>query len=300
VGDIQFLNNADAPNDTRLYEYWYEHALLDGRVRLKLGKMDANADFDLGLHREEFIHSSPGFSPTIPLPTWPDPALGIVLLLEPTDWCYLNAGVFDALGSGTQSGFETAFHSPSDSFSIVEIGLRPKLRLFGQDDLPGQYSVGGWYHSGGWTMIEDDMNGELPPETETGNAGVYVAFDQLIFREEETAEGDSEQGLGAFFQFGWAPSDRNEITQHYGAGFQYYGPIRSRGDDILGLGVHHVSLSGRVQSLEQRYSETAIELFYKVQLSEWASIKPDLQYIVNPGGDGRDAIVAGVRLEFAF
>ena len=61
-----------------------------------------------------------------------------------------------------------------------------------------------------------------------------------------------------------------------------------------------MSLSGKVQSLEKRYSETAIEAFYKYQLTEFMSIKPDLQYIVNPGGDGRDAIVAGVRLGMSF
>ena len=52
--------------------------------------------------------------------------------------------------------------------------------------------------------------------------------------------------------------------------------------------------------MENRYSETAIEAFYKYQLTEFMSVKPDLQYIVNPGGAGRDAIVAGVRLEISF
>ena len=46
--------------------------------------------------------------------------------------------------------------------------------------------------------------------------------------------------------------------------------------------------------------ETAIELFYKAQLSPWMMLQPDLQFIANPGGDGRDAFVFGLRMELLF
>ncbi|MGB0714686.1 MAG: carbohydrate porin [Phycisphaerae bacterium] len=307
VGDLQVINNADAPNDTRLYEYWYEQGFLDQRVRIKFGKIDANNDFAGGLYRDEFVHSSPGFSPTMPLPTWPDPALGIILFLEPTDWFYLNIGLFDGMGSGTRSGFETAFHVPDDSFTIAELGFRPTLSLFGQDNLPGQYAFGGWYHSGKWDVLPNDPDSETPPLPARGNHGVYVAFDQLLFREPpdndgdvEVEESETEQGLGVFFQFGWSPEDRNEISQHYGGGFQYYGPIPGRDDDVFGVGVQHINLSDRIQSLERRYAETAIEVFYKIAVNDRLSVKPDLHYVVDPGGAGRDALVAGVRLEWSF
>ena len=298
VGDLQALNNADAPNRTRLYEFWYEQAFFDGALRVKLGKMDVNGDFAAPDYGGEFIHSSSGFSPTIPMPTWPDPALGVALFLEPVDWFYLRAGVYDALASGTRGGFDTAFHSPDESFTIWELGLRPKFSLFGQE-LPGTYRVGGFYHSGQWDVYRNDLGGRLPDRTHRGNSGLYLVFDQLLYKECPEDDED-EQGLGAFFQFAWVPSGYNEITQHYGGGLQYVGLIPERDDDICGIALHHVSLSGRVQSLERRYSETAIEAFYKYQLTEFMSIKPDLQYIVNPGGDGRDAIVAGVRLEMSF
>lgn len=299
VGDLQALNNADAPNDTRLYEFWYEQALCEGALRIKLGKMDSNADFAAPDHGGEFVHSSAGFSPTLPIPTWPDPALGIVVSVEPVEWFYFRAGVYDALGIGTRSGYDTAFHSPDESFTIGELGLQPKLSLFGQDGLPGTYRVGGFYHSGEWDVYFNDLGDRLEPRTHRGNSGLYIVFDQLLYEEHPEDEGN-EQGLGAFFQFSWVPSDYNEITRHYGGGFQYVGLVPERDDDVCGLGVHHVSLSGKVQSLEKRYSETAIEAFYKYRLTEFMSIKPDLQYIVNPGGDGRDAVVAGVRLEMSF
>jgi carbohydrate-selective porin OprB len=42
-------------------------------------------------------------------------------------------------------------------------------------------------------------------------------------------------------------------------------------------------------------------LFYRVQVTPWFAIKPDLQYIANPGGKGLgDAIALTVRLEVHF
>lgn len=297
IGDLQVANNADAPDALRLYEFWYEHTLFDERVRLKFGKMDVNSDFAAGVYRDEFIHSSPGFSPTIPMVSYPDTTLGVVLFVEPSDWLYLGAGVYDALGTSNRTGFDTAFDPPGDSFTIVELGFRPMLNLFGQEDLPGQYSVGGFYHGGEWPIFFNDLDGRLPARSETGNSGIYVTFDQLILRESHDTE--DEQGLGLFFQFGWSPSDRNEIHKHYGGGFQYYGPLPTRDEDVFGLGLQHITVSNELQSLEDRFSETAVELFYRVQMTDWLSIKPDLQYIAKPGGDGRDAWVAGVRVEFS-
>ena len=298
VGDLQALNNADAPDRTQVSEYWYEQTLFDDKLRFKIGKIDANADFayvDYGL---EFIHSSPGFHPTIPLPTYPDPTLGAALFVEPADWFYVGGGVFDAEGTGNRWDFEGAFHGRDDSFTIVELGFRPAFSLLGQE-LTGTYRVGGWYHSGTWDVFFDDLDGRLSPRTQRGTAGLYLGFDQLLFREHPDVEGD-EQGLGAFFQFGWAPSRYNELSQYYGAGLQYVGLVPTRDEDITGIGMFHVSLSGEVQALEQRYSETAVELFHKLQITPWLSLKPDAQYIVNPGGDGHDALAVGVRAEFAF
>jgi len=313
VGDLQALNNADAPNRTRLYEFWYEHAFFDDKLRIKLGKMDANADFAAPDYGGEFIGSSAGFSPTIPIPTWPDPALGVAVFAKPADWLYFSAGVYDANSSGTRGGFDTTFHGRNDSFTIWELGVRPKLSLFGQQEMPGSYRVGSFYHSGDWDVYFDDLGGRLRHRVHRGNAGVYVVCDQLLYREPKAApatlsppaefsaemleDEEEEQGLGFFFQLGWVPSRYNEITQHYGLGLLYTGLIPERDDDVAGIGMHHVSLSGHVQSMEQRFSETAIEAFYKYQLTDFLSIKPDLQYIVNPGGTGRDAFVAGVRLE---
>jgi len=42
-------------------------------------------------------------------------------------------------------------------------------------------------------------------------------------------------------------------------------------------------------------TETAIEFFYEAQLFGFLYLKPDLQYVINPGGAYPDALALGVR-----
>ena len=46
--------------------------------------------------------------------------------------------------------------------------------------------------------------------------------------------------------------------------------------------------------------ELALEAYYKIQLTDWAAIKPDFQYIVSPSGMVPDAAVLTVRVEIDF
>lgn len=270
VDDLLALDNVDAPSRSQLSEYWFEQMFGDERWRLKLGKQDANADFGASDYAGEFLNSAAGLIPNIPMPTYPDPALGTAVFYTPVEWLQIGAGLFDADGDGTRSGFETAFHGSADSFSVVELTLRPTLRLSGQG-LPGAYRVGGWYHGGEWDVFINDLGGRLPPRTHRGNAGLYLVFDQLLYRECPEDETD-EQGLGAYFQFGWAPGTRNEIGEFYGGGFQYTGLVPNRDSDVTGIAVEHANLADGVSSFEDRHSETAVEWFYKFQWSEFFSI----------------------------
>ena len=224
--------------------------------------------------------------------------MGAALFVEVDEGVYAGIGVYDSDGTGSRWGFESAFHGRNDSVTLVELGVRPTWTWDAQE-LGGRYYAGGWYHSGTWERFGEPDRRDRPPPTRRGNAGLYVGIDQLVYRERPRAEDDS-QGLGVFGQWGWSPSDVNEISGYYGVGAQYVGLLPTRDDDVTGLGVFHVSLSGRAQSLEGRYSETAVELFHKFQLTPAIGVKPDLQYIVNPGGGGRDAVAVGVRVEISF
>ena len=293
TGDLQAYSNIDGPDFTALYEVWYEHVFLEGDARIKLGKMDANSEFAFVDFGGEFIHSSPGFSPTIfILPTYPDPAFGAVGFVGENDGLYAGFGLFDgALQEGVPTGTrgpKTLFGDPSDLFLIGEAGVR-----WGGDagGMPGRLAIGLWHHTGTF----DRFSGG----TASGATGFYLVFDHLLHK--ESVEPDDTQGIGLFAQFGLADEDLSAIEHHLGLGIQWEGALPGRDEDVLGLMASYAGLSGEPGAGFTEDAELAIELFYSIEICPNLSLKPDLQYIANPGGAGLDdAWVLTLRVEAAF
>ena len=280
VGDFQVLSNIDADDFEQVSEIWYRHRLADGRVWVKFGKMEANEDFAFVEYGGEFLNSSPGFSPTVPLVTYPDQDWGIVLHTAFTEELHVNLGLFQGDNNGGRSVGNTA-----DALRGPKIFLEPSFN-YELGDLPGTVRLGAW-----WNGQElESLNG-LSQSDQTW--GFYATWDQLL------VESDAGQAVGVFAQVGFSSEDYYEAGQYYGAGVQVTAPLSRRQNDVAGIGVFHVQLSDEAGF--ETDSETTIELYYKLQLSPRISIKPDLQYILNPGGTRNDnSIVAGVRTELSF
>lgn len=309
VGDVQLFSNLDStineterPSFTTVAEYWYEHFLLDNRMRLKVGKQDANADFALSDLGGDFVHSSFGFPPMIPFPTFPSQALGIASFYNVTETVALGFGVYDGtLPSGPQGvrwGFDTL--GQNGAISLYQLEFKPQLGPNGE--LPTTIRTGYWYHSSNESWVEFD---DVPdPRTFQRNYGCYTSIDQMIWKEE--FGGDNDQGLGVFFQFGWAPSNRNLLTEYYGGGLVYKGLLPGRDEDLLGLGIASARFSDHFRAANAEVaneitpSETAIEIFYKAIIGKSLSLQPDIQYIANPGGQYKDALLPGLRFEAIF
>ncbi|NOZ23197.1 MAG: carbohydrate porin [Planctomycetes bacterium] len=298
VGDLQFLSNLDAQPFTQVSEYWYEQSLFNNTLRIRAGKQDGNTSFAVVDHGLDFINSSFGLPPTIPMPTFPDPGLGIAFFLEPADWLWVGGGIYDGDSDGGQWGFSSAFDGEGGTFSVVEAALKPAFGKGGR--LPGKYSFGFWHHSDDhFEKIAPTPAQDQPtPRIFTRNYGLYAGIDQVLFR--ESAYEADEQGLAVFGQFGWAPADRNEIAHYYGAGMTYTGLIPGRDADVFGIALAHARLSWRMKRIDGRTHETAMECFYKMQVTPYLTVQPDIQYILNPGGDGKDALVGGLRFAIAF
>ena len=67
-----------------------------------------------------------------------------------------------------------------------------------------------------------------------------------------------------------------------------------------GTGAACARLGRRFRKKEGGTHETVIEIFHRAGLTPWFTIQPDLQFIVNTGGSGRNALAAGVRFEILF
>lgn len=287
VGDLQVISNIDAKPYGQLYEYWYQQSILNDKLKIKIGKQDANLDFCSLESAGEYVNSSFGLIPNLPIPAYPSPGLGISAIISPNKYVDLKYGFFDGGSQISTNGFKTAFDGKDGTVHLAEINLKPEIKGH-----QGNYIAGYWFHTGDADEITDSENAR----TFKHNQGFYTGFDQRIFNEKE----DKEQGLNIIGQFGWAPSDRNEIARYYGAGLRYTGLIPKRSKDITGIGTAIADVSNRYKSIDGRTQETAFEVFHKIQLTNWLALQPGMQYIFNPGGNGRNAFAFGVRSIISF
>jgi carbohydrate-selective porin OprB len=63
------------------------------------------------------------------------------------------------------------------------------------------------------------------------------------------------------------------------------------------VGFGYFTVSEQLGGTPGRGSEVFVEVFYKWRLTHFISLQPDVQYYRHPGGDGPDALLAGVRLK---
>ena len=289
VGDYQMLSNIDADGFQQVSEFWYIHDFAEDCLWLKVGKQEANADFAFVEYGLEFIHSSPGLIPTIPLPTFPDPDWGLVIGLSPAAWFSLNTGVYQGEPNGGRSISHTL-----DQLQGPMVLMEPAFH-YALAGLQGHFRVGGWWNGNRFERFD---RGHPEPGSAGESYGGYLSWDQEIWKENSAAEGDG-QGIGLFAQYGYAPEDRWEANHYLGGGIQWTGLLPQRDNDCLGLGIFHVIFSDQTERVEN--AETAIEIFYSYKASQWLCLKPDVQYIRNPGGVGnKDAVAIGLRCEIIF
>ena len=293
VGDIQAFSNIDGENRTQLAQIWYEQALLEDYIWIKLGKADANADFAYVDHGARFNNSSFGFSPTIlGFPTYPDPSFGAALFVRPADGVYAGAGVYDG---ATNAGIPTGTHGPrslfgrpSDLFIVTELGFRWTDAI---DIAPGRIGIGTWRHTGDFTTFDGARS--------TRAAGGYVVADQILWRPAESASTD--RGLASFLQLGWADSAISPVAFHLGTGLTWIGPFDSRPADALGIAATWARFTNAPGAPLRGEGELALEFFYTLQTTPWMRLKTDVQWIVDPGGSGLDdALVFTLRSAVSF
>ena len=130
-----------------------------------------------------------------------------------------------------------------------------------------------------------------------GTGGFYALCEQQLTSRED----DDELGLWVFAQYGYADKDVSEAEHHIAAGLSMMGTFSGRDDDAAGIYISHIVLSDE-PGAGFTEDETVVELFYKLQLTPFVSIKPDLQLMFNPSGDQTvdDAVVGTLRMEITF
>ena len=327
VGDLLTASNIEAYESWRLYDLWYEHDF-GARFSVRIGQFTADEEFAFTEAGGNFLNSAfgwPAFISANTINTGPAffvAAPGIRFNFDVSRELFVRLAVFDGdtldnpHGDPRPNRSGTRFEVGGDQgfFGIAEMGYRWN-QTERDGGHPGGYKFGMWAHSGEFASNFQDENREpfvvsgREPRVHSKNFGVYAAVEQMLWREK------AEQGVYGFARAGAGPEDRSFFELVVDGGAVWQGLIPTRDDDLLGVGAVYARLSKDIRRAEMldaatngtiydKFSthETVLEAFYTVQLAQWWTLQPDVQWIIHPGGNGSvtDAFVVALRTSLVF
>lgn len=294
VGNRFPIQEAYGGQYTRLTEVSYDQTFGDGQSYVKLGYYAMGNQFGLHSLLTHFVNAAFCAHPlamsgnsgwyNYPVARWGgevaqqvSPALNLR-----TGWFQVNPNLG---GNVERNAFRPFASGTTGSLFPVELTWTPgKVGRY-----PGVYKFGGYYDTSRVAQRGLDTSAT------TGRHGAYVLAEQRLTHE----AGDPQRGLTAFAQYMVSDTDTAQIRRWYALGGVYQG-IGSRPQDSIALGyvgadinrrlVHArratlvdagVPLASPLYHLSQ--AEELFELSYSVQVNPWLMIRPDVQYIVNPG-----------------
>jgi len=306
VGSVFGVNgDARGRRTIDITELWYEQIFADETIHLRIGKMDLTGGFEhhncpvsfdcsnyANDETTQFLNGALINNPTIP---FPDYGLGVAVHYNPVGCWYATAAIADAQADIRETGFKTTFHDEDYLFCIFETGLTPHLDS-ANGPLQGAYRAGIWYDP----QPKANTDYADAGKSYRDDVGFYATCDQMLIK--ENPEQQDQQGLGAFFRYGYANSNKNDIANFWCIGFQYQGLLQNRDNDVLGVGFAHGAFSNKAPTTYTEDYESVVELYYNARLTPWLAVTPSIQYIANPGGDKtiNDAVVLGARVQMSF
>lgn len=286
--DVESFNN----DQLHVAQFYYEHDF-NHKLFLTFGQLDPTAYFDGNVfaNNEKFQLLANEFvnNPTIEFggsDNFYGP--GVRTTYNATDDVAFSAGVIEGKGN-----YYDTFDKP---FFIAEADF--KLKLGGRD---GNYRAYVWDRRGRTDAVytADPSN---PDMINAENNGAGVSLDQMI-----------TDKTGVWLRAGVQKAKVAQFDRYVGAGVNVNG-CYGRTGDVVGLG-YGASFMGNkykdyLRSLTPGFSsgtEHYIELYYNYAVAGAAQttgfhISPDIQYVVNPGGDADagNLFMYGVRLQAFF
>ncbi len=332
VGNQQLVSNIEATPSIKLYDLWLDQTLFDGKVSVRAGQEGANDEMMVTAYGGLFLNSSFGF-PGMPAadlpsggPNYPLATPFARALYSPTDKITLVGAAYtdDPAPPGTgdpqaRDRNGTAFRLNDHMLGFAELWYTPDPKS--PPDLPTTYKLGAWYATGNFADRRfDSAGGLLASPTSTGTAlnhagdwAFYGVVDQMVWQR----PGTKDDGVGVFAMVMAGPGDRNLSNLYAEAGMNWRGPIKDRENDVFGLAVAYLGISPAARQFSNDLvafgkavsgyasNETVIEATYQAPVTDWLTLQPDVQYVINPGagvpnnfGDTPlpNALVIGMRV----
>nr|WP_262382880.1 carbohydrate porin [Pseudomonas proteolytica] len=295
---------------TRLTELSYERTLFTPALNLKLGYMAMGNDLgglDSGIlcnfMNAGFCGHPLNMSGGSGWTNYPNAHLGARVKYDFSPAWQLRVAAFnvDPQSNGNSS---RAWHvGPKHTTgTVVPIELVYKHA----SELPGEYKLGYYYDSSNVQRIGSDKH-------VSGRGGHYLLIDQALWNS-QTSEGRT---LHAFGQYSAASKAASPFSRWYGAGLVLYKPFAGRPRDTVALGYGRAVPNPRSRDVLQQAAEASdnafpnldsaeqlLELSYGYQATPWLILRPDVQYIIEPGAFSAEkidnALILGLQVKATF
>jgi carbohydrate-selective porin OprB len=285
------VTNLEGGSYRELAELFFEQAALDDRLRVRIGKQDANRDFGTPRLTGDFLNNSFGMYPTAPLPSFPMTGMGAIAIAKPLAWLDAKLAVYEGRPMVGGLGLTNAFHARG-GYTVVAGAAATHPRGTGRDG--GTTSAGLWRQSG--HLMQVDAAPSADPRRFDDDIGWFVQHEERFYLHPDDP-GDP-RGLALIARASWAQPDRTVIARYAGASAAWHG-IGSRRSDAVGIGGGYFRVMQPLGGSPGPRDEWFAELFYALRLTDFVSLQPDFQAFRHPGGDHESALVAGLRLKLA-
>ena len=173
----------------------------------------------------------------------------------------------------------------------AEVVWTPKL-----NGLAGSYRVGGMYNTADELKNQKDVAN--PGDAKNRTFASWLAIEQQL-----SSTGSGRQGLHSFANFTWHDRITNKVDNTQQIGLKYIGLVPSQPQDVLGFAVNRVHVNDRIQQPAYNASaEYNLELNYSYNPTPWLMLRPNLQYVINPGSTNNvdDGVVLGLGTRVIF
>ena len=302
----------------RLTQLWIQHQFLDNKLDVKAGYFGEGEDFNTfpcEFQNLAFCGSQVGNWATNIWYNWPVSQAALRVKYNITPELYAQIGAYNQNPSQLEhgNGFKLSGSGTKGTVLPVELVWSPKV-----NDLPGEYRVG-YYKS---TAPADDVKVNI-----TNDGQDYRVRDSkhgywFVVQQQLTSHnGDASRGLHIAANATFHDKQTNIVDNYQSLMFVYKGPFDARPKDDIGIGAARIHVNDDVKKSAElinasigatdysdplytplRNTEYNYELNYGFHVTNWLTVRPNLQYITHPGGVDQvdNALVAGLKIQSTF
>ncbi len=302
----------------------YQQKYFDDVLDIKVGRLPIGSDFDSTgcvFQNNSLCGGLVGHGSTVwynsPVGQW-----GGRIKVNFTPEIYAQVGAYEYNPSLLESnnGFKLNTSGRQGNTYVGEVGWTPSL---GEQGMAGKYMVGGYWNSADANDVLEDRHGNprqisgQPADQLDGRYGMYAYARQQI----TTVGGNNKRGLSLFAHY--AQYDKRSSTLDWQAqvGAIYAGPFDARPQDSMAIGFSELHVNPALTKNQQLHNETrdltnyydpafqpvqhaeyAAEIHYDFKLTPWLMVRPNVQYLANPGGVYQvdNATIVGLTVNTVF